>query len=302
MYQFVANTAWMDFVRRRRKRIFSTVMVGLIAASACNRKDEPAAPQPTVDSSLSSDKRGHHNTMEPQAQVHSAVDVPTSSSAERRTPPAKVNEPPVILSNGTQVVKWFEEQQVFPGCHAKRFWIEFENLPNPATALSINTRIRREITVGKTLKREDCIEPEGEEYLFFNEVSLSGAWGSHVGTRTVVCFPGGTGRCVLSCAVYNLKTGKRHNLKKFLKKQTATELEKRINEGAIHDDFPEGYLPLAIEEATYCLQDEGIEAVNINDSGKATTSITIPAAEVSRFFELPSSLVEAIPAETGDGI
>jgi hypothetical protein len=198
---------------------------------------------------------------------------------------------PLSLPGGGQVVAKKETQKRTPNCRAQRTWVEVEGLPEAEAAKHINGQIRKKITVGRKLKEEDCAGSEEEGgYTYVNRVEVTGVWRHYLGASTTVCFPGGTGRCVETCEVYDLKTGKRDDLKKYVDPAARAKLAELLNVQAKADALPEGYLPLNLKEAAICLRKDGIRIEFSNDSGSASTQITVARAEISRYFRLPADM------------
>jgi len=198
---------------------------------------------------------------------------------------------PLPLPNGGQVVAKQETQKRTPKCRAQRNWVEVEGIPEPEAQKLINGQIRKKITVGRKLKEEDCAGSEEEEsYTYVNRVEVTGVWRRYLGTSTTVCFPGGTGRCVESCEIYDLATGKRDDLKKYVDPAARARLETLLNQQAKADDFPEGYLPLKLKETAMCLRNDGIRIEFSNDSGGASTAITVARAHIPQYFRLPADM------------
>jgi hypothetical protein len=204
---------------------------------------------------------------------------------------ADENKPPIQLPDGGQVVSKFENQVLSKACRAKREWVEVVGIPEPTAARLINAHIRKEITVGRKLRDANCPGPEDDEtYEYMNSVEVSGVWHRFLGTQTNICFPGGTGRCVLSCEVFDLQTGHRDDLNRHVESSARRALDALLNKQAETDKFPIGYLPLKSKEAAICLDSKGIRVVYVNDSGSATTSVTIDPAQISKYFRLPTDL------------
>jgi hypothetical protein len=206
--------------------------------------------------------------------------------------------PPQPLPGGGRLVTRVENQRRSPVCEATRTWVEVEGTGQPAAENLINTRIRKQITVGRQLKDDDCPGPEDEEnYRYINRIEVSGIWHRFLGTRTTVCFPGGTGRCVLSCEVFDLQTGQHRDLKKFVDPRAQGALDRLLNQQAKADDFPSGYLPLKAKESAICLENHGVVVVYMNDSGNTTTSITIGRPQISKYFRLSSELASDLASK-----
>jgi hypothetical protein len=209
-------------------------------------------------------------------------------------PSPAFSEPPKLplsLPGGGRVVEKKETQELSPKCSAIRTWVEVEGVPETTPAKLINDQIRKKITVGRPLKESNCAGSDDEEdYTYSNSVEATGLWSRFLGTTTMVCFPGGTGRCVQSCEVYDLQTGKRDDLKKYVDPAARAKLEKLLNKQANADGFPGGYLPLKLKETAMCLTNEGIRISFINDSGRASTEITVSLSELSQYFRLPTEM------------
>jgi hypothetical protein len=200
------------------------------------------------------------------------------------------------LPDGGRAVAKSESQKVSEICDAERSWVEIEGIPQATAASKINNLIRRKISVGRKLKASDCPNPEdGETYRYFNRVEVSGVWRRYLGTITTICFPGGTGRCVVSCELFDLQTGQRGDLKKYINPAERADLGKLLNKQAEADEFPAGYLPIDPKEAAVCLEKDGIRVRFTNDSGSATTSIAIGIPEISRYFRLPPEVASDLP-------
>jgi len=200
---------------------------------------------------------------------------------------------PVVLPDGGRAVGKKETQRFNRNCRAERVWVEVEGTPNPEAENSINTQIRKKITVGHKLKKSDC--DEEEHYTYLNRVEMTGVWRRFLGVQTTVCFPGGTGRCVESCDIFDLQTGKRGDLKQHLAPAGRASLEKQLNDQAQSDDFPSGYLPLKLQEAVMCLSKNGITVRFINDSGSDSTETLVSLAQLPQFFRLPPELANDVP-------
>jgi hypothetical protein len=198
---------------------------------------------------------------------------------------------PLSLPEGGRVVAKQETQKLTPACDAQRTWVEVEGLPDAEAGKRINRQIRKKITVGRKLKEEDCGGSEEEGgYTYLNRVEVTGVWRRFLGTNTTVCFPGGTGRCVESCEIYDLKTGKRDDLKQHVDPAARAKLAALLNRQAKADDFPAGYLPIDLKETAMCLEKDGIRIAFTNDSGGATTAITVARTQLARYFRLPADL------------
>jgi hypothetical protein len=204
--------------------------------------------------------------------------------------------PPLALPGGGRVVKKQEVQKLTPTCSAQRTWVEVEGTAAADAAKRINQQIRRKITVGRKLKEADCAGSEEEEdYSYVNAVSVSGLWHRFLGTTTLVCFPGGSGRCSETCEVYDLQTGKRDNLKKYINPAGRAQLEQQVNQQAEADGFPGGYLPLELKESTMCLASDGITIRNLNDSGRFGTEFKVTLSQIATYFRLPADMASDVP-------
>jgi hypothetical protein len=200
------------------------------------------------------------------------------------------------LPAGGQVVSKSEKQVRSKACRATRRWIELESTPVPQVASIINSRIRKHITVGRKLRDADCPRPGDEErYEYSNTVELTGVWRRFIGTQTSVCFPGGSGRCAMTCEVFDLQNGRRDDLKNHLEGGARADLDTLLTKQAEKDEFPAGYLPLKATDAAICLANDGIHLIAMNDSGSALTTLVIGPSQITRYFRLSPEMVKDLP-------
>jgi len=217
-----------------------------------------------------------------------------------RLPVRAEDDAPKQLRAGGRVLSKKDEQAIGKNCSAYREWIEVDGLPNAKAETLINGAIRRELTVGKKLTPEDCSDEGNTSYI--NGATLSAARGKVIGVETSVYFGGGTGRGVTDCAVFDLTTGRRYNLKNFLTPTGKALVAKKYCDAFLHheaDDSDETSLSCGGYDAfesslknglRYCLGDKGVWALFGRADPVEGRGVLIADPEVAASFKLPAGL------------
>jgi hypothetical protein len=207
---------------------------------------------------------------------------------------------PVQLRAGGRILSKKDEQSIGENCSAHREWIEVDGLPNARAASLINAAIRRELTVGKKLTAEDCSDEGKASYI--NGATLSAARDKAIGVEMSVYFGGGTGRVVTDCAVFDLTTGRRYNLKNFLTPTGKAMVAQKYCDAFLHrnaDDSDETSLSCggynAFEQSLnsglrYCLGESGVWALFGQANPVEGRGVLISDSEVEASFKLPAGL------------
>jgi len=208
---------------------------------------------------------------------------------------------PVPLRTGGRILSKKDEQSIGKNCSAYREWVEVDGLPNAKAESLINSSIRRELTVGKKLTAKDCSEEGRAQYI--DGATLSGARDKAIGVELSVYFGGeGTGREVTDCAVFDLATGRRHNLRSFLTPAGKTLVAQKYCDSFLHEkiDWPEpissscaGYDAFETSLNTglrYCLGDRGVWARFGPANPVEGHGMLISDHEIAASFKLPAGL------------
>jgi hypothetical protein len=210
------------------------------------------------------------------------------------------DDAPVQLRAGGRVLSRTDEQAIGKNCSAYRAWIEVEGLPNAKAESLINSAIRRELTVGKKLTTEDCSGEGSISYI--NGATLSAARDKAIGVEISVYFGGGTGRGVTDCAVFDLATGRRYNLKNFLTPTGRALVAQKYCDAFLHrkaDDSDETSLSCggynAFEQSLdnglrYCLGESGVWALFGQANPVEGRGVLISDSEIEASFKLPAGL------------
>ncbi len=182
-----------------------------------------------------------------------------------------------------------EETQAFgPHCKAKRNWVEVRNNKIPA-ADKINIWILKEMTLGKKLQSKDCpAEGSSEVYEYTNRLEPTGLRGKFLGFNFVVFFPGGKGRYANSCPIFDIRTGRRIAISKYL---SATGIRAISNSAC--QQSPDGACERdAIKSAAFCLTDQGLRVTfPYNGSWRIPSAeVNLGSNEILNEFLLPASL------------
>jgi hypothetical protein len=209
---------------------------------------------------------------------------------------------PVPLRTGGRILSKKDEQSIGKNCSAYREWVEVDGLPNAKAESLINSSIRRELTVGKKLTAKDCSEEGRAQYI--NGATLSAARDKAIGVELSVYFGGeGTGREVTDCAVFDLATGRRHNLRSFLTPAGKALVAQKYCDAFLHEHNTDeteqtskscaGYNAFETSLNTglrYCLGDRGVWARFGPANPVEGRWILISDREIEASFKLPAGL------------
>jgi hypothetical protein len=157
------------------------------------------------------------------------------------------------------------------------------------------------LTVGKQLTAKDCSAEGKARYV--NGATLSAARDKAIGVEMSVYFGGdGTGTEVTDCAVFELTTGRRFNLKNFLTPTGKALVAQKYCDASLQqktDDSDQAFLSCGGYEAfessldkglRYCLGESGVWALFGKASPVEGRGVLIPDAEVAASFKLPAGL------------
>jgi hypothetical protein len=161
-----------------------------------------------------------------------------------------------------------KEEQVFAkNCKAIRMWPEISGLASKEIEKKLNDKFRKIISVGRKLKAVDCPgeKVEGiadENYLYKNTYFIGAQKGDYLGIEFTIFFPGGSGRVVNDCRIFNLKDASEVRLDKYLAKDSLKFAHKifkeRFKDREIDIKYePEGFKSKS-QYSPFCLQKDGI--------------------------------------------
>ncbi|MEK7354817.1 MAG: hypothetical protein AAB250_00110, partial [Bdellovibrionota bacterium] len=124
---------------------------------------------------------------------------------------AKTVEPVPYIWGGS-ILTEKDEKKFSRNCMAERDYVQIQTVGGVASR-KINKSIRDAMTVDRELKASDCPEKDSTEYLEYkNSASLSGQRNEKIGIYNVVHFPGGSGRYVVWCDTYEVRTARKIDL------------------------------------------------------------------------------------------
>lgn len=188
-------------------------------------------------------------------------------------------------------------------CTAIRQYPQIKGLKAKAAEKKLNEAFKTIMTVGKKLTVNDCpAKGDPEKYVYFNAFEVGRQAGSFLGMRFTVSFPGGTGRTIFDCRVFNLNTGSEVSLKSIWNKNSLVTLQERFKTALgsdFNDSFPEGLTEKtkSVKQEPFCLDKDGI-VVLAAPTDKQYRVISLHDTELRKFFEkspLINALQPAVP-------
>ena len=208
--------------------------------------------------------------------------------------------PAVSLKSGGTITQKNDVQKIGKFCTATRDWIELDGIKNSIAQKKINGAIRREITVGKKLKKSDCVGMEETDSTeFINRTTATGARENALGTETFIDFSGSgrSGTHLKICTVYSLTTGESFGLGKYLTAE-GKKLVVGLTCDTVQKDMPDAkqYCRSYDEVQNtlyyayrYCLTDTGVR-VGFGTANLMDSNFDLTSEQMAKAFKLPKSL------------
>lgn len=160
------------------------------------------------------------------------------------------------------------EEQVFAeNCKAIRVWPEISGLASKEIEKKLNDKFRKIISVGRKLKADDCpgekVEGIADEYYIYrNTYSIGAQKSDYLGIEFTIIFPGGSGRVINDCRIFNLKDASEVRLDKYLSKDSLKFAHKIFKERFKDREIDVMYEPDGFKSKSqyspFCLQKDGI--------------------------------------------
>lgn len=165
-----------------------------------------------------------------------------------------------LATSATLLENKTEKDRLRPNCEAIREYVEIRDAAPGSAADQINSRIRRELTVGKKLRQEDCPEADSSEYFqYHNWAKVTSQRDGRLGIDYRVQFPGGTTRVKRWCDTYDLKTGHEIRLNRCLKSEAVDRIRQRAcHEAKQNKDY---YCGGAVTAMAYCWDNAGVRVL-----------------------------------------
>lgn len=201
---------------------------------------------------------------------------------------------PLLTGRGAAETKT-DIQQLSEDCVAKRSWIELHGTDHSDAEKTINRWIRRAMSVGKTLKKDNC--PGSYQ----NTATISGQRSGFIGVEIDLSYSpqGASGWGKKECPVFDLRTGRRATL--VMSKSSSAKKQLAESFCAAKHQTPNGQTlcenptqlqksPYLLDETTFCLVGNGIRAFTPARGRFFIFDTVIPNSEAAKILDLPNGM------------
>ena len=175
-------------------------------------------------------------------------------------------------------------------CRSTRIYPVIEGLPNSDAQSRLNATLKRLMSVGRKLKPADCPEVNSNElYEYHNSYFTGSQRGPYVGLQFSISFPGGSGRTLVDCHIFNLESGKEFSPLKEVRSDALKSIQEIAKQQKIKFDSkfePEGLVDSRHGKtySPFCLEADGVAVLLTNDGKFGARHIVIPENMYPKIF------------------